>query len=110
MLMMSVHSRAFHEGFASFTSISSTSAGGSVGGPGYVAMCCNDVPSDGGAARDLTHLGTALKSALCGVGLFLTVSGTALAGGALIFIFASHSSATLASRLLEKEKVCGSTI
>ena len=55
--------------------------------------------------------GTALKSELCRVGLFLTASGTALPEGPSIFIFASHSSATPASRFLEKdENVCGSTI
>ena len=46
--------------------------------------------------------GTALKSALCGVGL-LTDSGTALTGGPSICISVSHSNATQASRFLEKE-------
>ena len=52
----------------------------------------------------LTHFGTAFKSELCGVGLFLTAFCTALTGGPSIFTVASHSSATLASRFLERRR------
>ena len=45
--MMSVRSRKLHGGFASSTSISSTTAARSVGGLGHVAVCCNGVPSGG---------------------------------------------------------------
>ena len=55
---MSVRSRAFHGGFSSSSNVSATSAGGEVGGPGHVAVCCNGVPSGGGSALLLTHSGT----------------------------------------------------
>ena len=70
----------------------------------HVAVCCKSVPSSGGGALLPIHSGTALKSELCGVGLFPTDSGTALTGGPSIFISVSHSKATLASRFLEREK------
>ena len=69
--MMSVRSRGFQGGFASSTSISSTSSGGSFGGPGHVAVC----------ALLLTHSGTALKSTHCGADLFLTASRKPLTRG-----------------------------
>ena len=57
----------------------------------------------------LTNSGTALKGALCDVGLFLTASGTALTGGPSIFILAlfhcrHNTKAPQAPRFPEKEK------
>ena len=69
----------------------------------HVAVCCKSVPSGGGGALLPIHSGTALKSELCGVGLFPTDSGTALTGGPSMFISVSHSKATLGSRFLERE-------
>ena len=69
----------------------------------HVAVCCKSVPSGGGGALLPVHSGTALKSELCGAGLFPTDSGTALTGGPSIFISVSHSKATLASRFLERK-------
>ena len=90
----------------SSTSMSLTS-GGSACGSGQVAVCCQGVPSGGGGALLRTHSGTALQGELCGVGLFLTASGTALTGGPSIFLSVSHTEATLASCFLERErKVC----
>ena len=117
--MLSVRSRAFHGGFASIpscrrcwssTSISSTSTGGSFGEPNHVAVCCKGVVPSGGAGAMLRiHSGAALKGELCGVGLHVTDSGTALTGGPSIFISVSPSKATLASFCLKREKkVCGS--
>ena len=48
-------------------------SGGFAGGPGQVAVCCRSVPSGGGGLL-LTDSGVAVKSALCGKGLFLTAS------------------------------------
>ena len=77
--------------------------------PGQVADCCKGVPSGGGGDLVLIDSGVALKSVLCGAGLFLTASGTALTGGPSIFVSVSHSKATLASRFLERQKIRGST-
>ena len=51
----------------------------------------------------------AFKGELCGVGLFLTALGTALTGDPSIFISVSRCKATLASRFLKGERICGST-
>ena len=67
-----------------------------------VAVCRKGVSSCGGGALLLIHSGTAFKGELCGVGLFLT-------GDPSIFISVSRSKATLASRFLKGERVCGST-
>ena len=85
---MSVRSRAFHGGFASIPSCRrcwsslSTSGDGADGGPSH--MCLFLSGADG--ALFLTHSGTAFKSTLCTVGLFLTTSGTALTGDPSTFI------------------------
>ena len=85
---------------------------GSFGGPGHVAACCSGVPSGVDAAhRSFAHSGTAFKRELCGAGLFLTASGTALTGGASMFIICPtlqrNTGGTLSGK---REKVCGSTV
>ena len=65
-------------------------------------MCCKGVPSGRAGALLRIHSGTVLVGDPCGVGLQLTDSDTALTGGPSIFIFVSHSKATLVSRFLER--------
>ena len=68
---MSLRSRAFHGRFASSTSISSTSAGGSFGGTGHVADCSKGAPS-WWRRRFATHaFWYCFEGEHCGVGLLL---------------------------------------
>ena len=82
----------------------SFNSGGSTCGPGQVAVCCKGVPSGGSGDLLLKDFGPTLKSVHCGVGMFLTDSGTPLTGRPSIFISVSHSQATLASRFLERRE------
>ena len=72
-----------------------------------VLSCMAKTPRQTFGALLLIHSGIAVKGELCGVGLFLTAFGTALTGGPSIFISVSRSKATLASRFLKGERVCG---
>ena len=87
-------------------SSTSTSGGGADGGTQHVVFPCSSVPSGGGGALFVTHSGTALNGALCGVSLFLTTSGTALTGGPhmliLVLFHCSHSNVPFT----EKERCC----
>ena len=96
---MTVLSHAVHVGFASSTSL--LLADPSVD---QVAVCYKGAPSGGGGALFLIESGAALNSVFCGVGLFLTASGTALTGGPSKFISVSHSKAALVSSFLEGQK------
>ena len=65
-----------------------TRGGGADGGTGHVGRSRSGVPSGGGGALLLTHSSTALNGALCGMGLFLTASGTALTCGLSTLVLA----------------------
>ena len=93
--------------------MSASSGGGSDGGPGHVAVCSNGVPSCAGGALFPKPEGTGLYGAVCGVGLSLTASGTALTGGLpcsfLLFLDCSLNKVPLAPPFSEKEEVCDTT-
>ena len=71
----------------SSTSVSSTSAGSVVGGATSPSAALASLLVEA-ALCSLPTLGTALYGAFCGVGLFLTTSGTARTGGPATLILA----------------------
>ena len=77
---------------------------GLTAGQATLFFCFKGVPFGDGGALSLRHSGTAFAGVLLG-----TVWKGAASILAFVFLYCSHSSATLAPHFLEKEKGCGST-
>ena len=88
----------------------SLTSSGSVGGQAKLPCVAEAFLLVAAGALLLTHSGTALKSELGGVGLFLTPAGTAFDGRTfnihVCFTLQSHSRFAFSG---EREEVCGST-